>query len=58
MEFVGTTWNGSGLSLSPLSHRHVWLAPGVDGLGDGVDKVTRDSEVTHLNVAVARDENV
>ena len=46
------------LLVSKRSYRHVRLAPSIDGLRYRVHKVSRDSKVTHLHVAVAGDEYV
>ena len=43
---------------SKRSHRHIWLATGVDGLRYRVHEISRDSKITHLHFAVAGDENI
>ncbi len=40
------------------THRHVGFAAGLHGFGDGVDEVSGDAEVAHLDVSVAVDEDV
>ena len=38
-----------------LSYRHVWFAPGVDGLCHRVDEVAGNPEIAHLHTSIPRD---
>lgn len=41
-----------------VTHRHVGLAPCLDGLGHRVDEVARYAEIAHFDLAASIDEDV